>query len=165
MLKKNKFIELVLVNSASLLLILVVVSAAAFLIKGAKEKIDKPDNGGLPETRNSAPLLPKSGEVALPKILYNLSGIIIKIEGNTVIFDAEINRKDENGQIVKSLESRKAVISAATKLSKFSFIGGVPTEEKLVMADFKPGNYIEVISDRDISKALEFSATQLRIFQ
>ncbi len=117
------------------------------------------------ETQNSSVALPKPREVVLPKILYNLSGAIASLDSGSIVFNAEIIKKDENGEIVKSLESRKAIISAGTNFSRLSFDKNIPKEEKLSIADFKVGNYIEVISDRDISNAFEFKATQIRILQ
>lgn len=163
MMKKSKFIELVLINSASLLFILAVINIATFFINGIQDNFGRPQIGAQPEAQKNFSALPKQKEVVLPKVLYNLSGKIIKLENGAIIFNAEIISIGSDKKIVKTIESRKAIFSSSTKFNRLSFINNSPVETKIEIKDFKEGDYIEAISDKDISKSAEFTATQIRI--
>ena len=163
MMKKSKFIELVLVNSASLLLILALVNFAAFLFKYAGGTVNRTKISPTFEAKSTPTVLPKPKEVVLPKVLYNLSGKITKLEEGAIVFNAEIISIGSDKKIIKTIESRKAIISAATNFSRLSFVNNSPVETKIEIKDVKEGDYIEAISDKDISKSAEFSATQIRI--
>lgn len=161
--KKEKFIKLVIVNSMLFLLILTVISFAVFFVDGGMKNLNK-SRTGLPSASPSpSPVLPKQKEVALPKVLYNLSGKITKLDNNAIIFNAEIISLNSNKEIVKTIESRKALVGSSAKFSRLSFVNNSPIETKIELKDFKEGDYIEAISSKDISKAAEFTATQVRI--
>lgn len=108
-------------------------------------------------------------KITLPKILYNLTGSILKLENNTVFFDAGIPQIDENGQPVQKREQRTALITPTTKFSSLTFVNQegsdkkTPLETPLTFKDLRVGDFIEVISNRDISQTAEFEITQLRV--
>lgn len=111
---------------------------------------------------------PPKEEIKLPKTIYNLAGAIQKLEQNALLFGATINQLDQNGQLVQRIETRKAIITQTTKLTSLTFTETepgrkTPKETPITFKDLKLGDYIEVISNRDISQAEEFEATQIRV--
>ena len=107
-------------------------------------------------------------KIILPKILYNLTGVIHELNKGSLLFEASIPQIDENGQPVEKTETREAKITQLTKFTQLTFIETepgrkIPKETPITFQDFKIGDYIEVISNQDISQAEEFEATQIRI--
>lgn len=49
----------------------------------------------------------KEQKITLPKILYNLTGIIQKLEKDSLTFEATMPQVDEKGQPVEKTEIRK----------------------------------------------------------
>jgi flagellar basal body-associated protein FliL len=127
-----------------------------------------------PKEKTKAPqkketLPPPPPAVVLPKVIYNLSGEIKKIEPNAIIFEASIPVLGENNQITQKKEIRKAIITPSTTFNKISFVEVEEKRKKVVESpitfkDLKIGDLIEVISNQDISHAEEFEATQIRVF-
>lgn len=108
--------------------------------------------------------IPVQEKIIVPKIIYNLSGKITKIDGNTVVFNAEINNVNEKGVLIESREEeRRAIVNSTTKISSLSFVDRSPVDKKINFSDLKSGDYAEIISSSDISNAKEFLATQIRI--
>ncbi len=116
--------------------------------------------------------MPKKEEppkVTLPKVLYNLAGPIQKLEKNSLILEANIPQLNEQGQLTPKIESRKVLITAKTKFSRLIFVAQegknqkTPQETNISFNDLNLKDYIEVISNQDISQAQEFEATQIRV--
>jgi len=105
----------------------------------------------------------KAPEIILPKVLYNLSGKITKIEKSAVTFNATISSKDSKGEIVSGVESRKANIDSSTVIKRLTFVKNSPVESEMKLGDLKINDYIEVVSGQDISVAKEFSVTLIRV--
>jgi hypothetical protein len=107
--------------------------------------------------------------ITIPKILYNLYGNVQKIEENDIIFEAQIPQIDQNNQGSFGKEIRKIIITPSTEFTKLIFVTDkttgiqMPTEIKITLKDIKIGNYIEVLSNQNISQAEEFEATKIRI--
>lgn len=114
-------------------------------------------------------ITPESPKVTLPKVLYNLAGTIQKLEKNSLILEAMIPQVDETGQPVQKSEVRKVIVSPTTKVSRLVFITQegtdrkVPEETPIIFGNLKIGDYIEVISNQDISEKQEFEVTQIRL--
>lgn len=106
---------------------------------------------------------PVQPKIELPKVLYNLSGKITGIEKDAVIFNAAVLVKGSGGEIVGDAESRKANIGPVTVIKRLAFIKNSPVESVINFTDLKIGDYVEVISDQDISTAAEFQATRVTI--
>lgn len=107
-------------------------------------------------------------KIILPSILYNLSGAIKKMESNSISFEAELNGLDEKGQLTKRMEVRKAIITPTTKFYHLTFVEIEPgrktiKESPITFKDLRVGDYIEAVSNQDISHAEEFEATLIRI--
>jgi len=115
------------------------------------------------ETRPEAP------KVTLPKIIYNLTGTIQELSANSLILKATIPTVDETGQPSSRTEIKKVTVGPVTKFSRLAFVTQegtnrqVPKETSIAFRDFKMGDYVEVISNRDVSRPEEIEATQVRI--
>lgn len=111
----------------------------------------------------------KEIKITLPKVLYNLAGTIKNLEKNSFVLEAGIPLLDENNQVVQKIEIRKVLITSATKISQLTFVTQAGTDKKtpkeilLTFKDLKIGDYVEVISNQDISQAPEFEVTQVRV--
>lgn len=112
--------------------------------------------------------LPK---VTVPKILYNLTGSVQKLNSGSFLFEATIFQPYEKEQPSKITEMRKVLVTPVTKFCRLTFVvqegtnTKTPQETPLKFQDLKLGDYVEVISNQDISQAEEFEATQVRILQ
>ncbi|MDP3057057.1 MAG: hypothetical protein Q8N37_00865 [bacterium] len=156
---KEKFIKSIFV--LSVLIIILIIALSFFVLQFSGNGNDGNNSRNNP-AETAAPAR-KTPEIILPKVLYNLSGKITKIEKSAVIFDATISSKDFKGEIVSSTESRRANIDSATNIKKLVFVKNSPVESVINLSDIKVGDYIEVIAEQDISSAIEFSATQMTI--
>ena len=108
-------------------------------------------------------------KIILPKILYNLAGVIQKLEKDTVLLEATIPQLNEAGEPIQKTETRKVLITTATKFTQLTFLAGAdpkkktPVETAVTFKELKAGDYVEVISNQDISQKEEFTAIQIRI--
>lgn len=107
-------------------------------------------------------------KIILPTILYNLSGTIKKLEKDSLSFEAKLTQLDEKGQLIEKMEIRKAIITSTTKFNRLTFVEAEPgrktiKESPIAFKDLKMGDYIEAVSNQDISHAEEFEATLIRI--
>lgn len=114
--------------------------------------------------------LPQKGpKISIPKILYNLAGVIQKLEKSSLVLEATIPQLDETGQLTQKTEIRRVIVGSATKLSRLAFVTEEGTDRRIsketpiILRDLKIGDYIEVISNQDISGKQEFEATKIRI--
>lgn len=109
--------------------------------------------------------------VNIPKIIYNLAGELKKKGENYIVFSAVIHQLDKNGNLTQSIEERNAKIIPTTRFSILTFVsqegseGKAPKEEPISIKDIAEGDYIEVISNRDIAREKEFEVTQVRLLQ
>lgn len=129
--------------------------------------ISKPPYPPIPEVEKPKEVQ-ETQKITPPKILYNLSGPIQKIEKDSIIFLAIITQFDETGQPIEKTETRKAIITPFTKFSQLTFVEiepgrKTPKETQISFKDLKVGDFVEVISNQDISRAEEFEAIQVRI--
>ncbi len=107
---------------------------------------------------------PTEPPIKIPESFNNLSGKIIKLEKDTITFNAEVFSLNEENEQITTKEIRKATTDSSTKFNRLSFdANGSPAEEKIEFKDFEVGDYVEIISDKDVSKALEFNAIKVRI--
>ena len=107
-------------------------------------------------------------KIILPSILYNLSGVIKELEQDSFLFGAKLTELDEKGQILEKTEIRKVIITSTTKFNRLTFVETEPgrktiKESPIIFQDLKVGDYIEAVSNQDISRAEEFEATLIRI--
>lgn len=111
----------------------------------------------------------KIPKITVPEVLYNLAGLIKKIENGTIFLEASIPKVDENGNPSQITEIRKITVKPDAKISRLTFVAQEGTDEKapkenqIILTDLKVGDYIEVISNKDISKSTEFEAVQVRL--
>lgn len=107
-------------------------------------------------------------KIELPKVLYNLAGLVLQLEKSSFIIEASVPQIDDNGQLSQKTDRRKVNITSATRITRLTFVsqegrsGKAPVETPMAFKDIKVGDYIEVISSQDISQASEFEATQAR---
>ena len=108
-------------------------------------------------------------KITLPKVLYNLAGPIQELQKDYLIFEASIPQINDAGQLVPKTEARKVLIAPATKFSRLAFVAQAGTNQKtpqetsISFKDLKVKDYIEAISNQDISEAQEFQAIQIRV--
>lgn len=122
--------------------------------EGTKEiGSDKPD----------AKPVPVQEKIIVPKVIYNLSGKIKKIDGNTIVFNAEIFSVDEKGERSVLEEERRAIVNSQTKVSSLSFVDRSPVKKEIKPSTLKPGDYVDILSGSDISNAEEFLASQITL--
>ncbi len=114
-------------------------------------------------------VIPKVPKITVPKVLYNLAGLIKKMENRTIFLEASIPQVDENGNPSQITEIRKITVKPDAKISRLTFVAQegtdekVPKENQITLADLKIGDYIEVISNKDISQETEFEVVQVRL--
>jgi regulatory protein YycI of two-component signal transduction system YycFG len=107
-------------------------------------------------------------KITVPKVLYSLAGLVQKVEENSFTLEASIPQIDASGNPVQKKEIRTVKVTPATTFSQLTFViqegeaGKVPVEKPMSFSDIKIGDYVEVISDQDISQASEFEASQTR---
>jgi hypothetical protein len=107
-------------------------------------------------------------KIVIPKVLYNLAGLVQKTEENFFIMEADIPQLDENGKPIQKKEIRKVIITMSTGFSQLKFVaqegkaGRAPVETPITFKDIKEGDYVEVISNQDISQDKEFEAGRVR---
>ncbi|MFA6096460.1 MAG: hypothetical protein WC788_02425 [Candidatus Paceibacterota bacterium] len=143
-----------------LIIVLMVLVVAVAIGLGLRQK-----EGGTTEEpvveRSDIKPIPEQERIIVPKIIYNLSGKITKIDGNTIVFNAEMYNVDEEGVRTVREEERKAIVNPQTKVSSLTFVNRTPVEKNIRLSDLKPGDYIEAISSSDISKADDFLAAKI----
>jgi len=128
-------------------------------------------NQGQTEQPESVVNQPPVKTVTLPKVLYNLAGSIQEIAKDSIVFEAAVPYLDNNNEAAIKNEVRKALITATTKFSRLSFVekpgskSRVPQEASISLNDLKKGDYVEVVSNQDISQAPTFEATLIRMLQ
>jgi flagellar basal body-associated protein FliL len=111
----------------------------------------------------------KKNTITLPKTFYNLVGTVKNYDKNSITFEASIPQLNEEGEVVRKTEIRKALLLPTTKFSKLTFVvqpetgKKIPKEEKISLTDIKIGDQIEVISNQDISSKKEFEVLQVRV--
>jgi len=107
-------------------------------------------------------------KITIPKVIYNLAGLVQKLEENSFILEASIPQLDQSGKVTQKKETRKINVTADTKFSRLTFVaqpgstGKSPLETPMTFGEIKVGDYIEVIANQDISQAQDFEATQVR---
>jgi hypothetical protein len=107
-------------------------------------------------------------KIVIPKVIYNLAGLVQKMEENSFILEASIPQLDKNGNPTQIKEIRRVKITPLTRFSRLTFVaqegkvGKAPVETLITFKDIKGGDYIEVISNQDISHDKEFEASQIR---
>lgn len=107
-------------------------------------------------------------KIILPQVLYNLAGPIKLLDKNFLVLEAAIPQLNELNQVVQKIENRKVLVGPATRFSRLIFISqgegaGTPKETSITFKDLKINDYIEAVSNKDISQAPEFEATQIRV--
>jgi len=116
--------------------------------------------------------MPKKEEppkITLPTVLYNLAGPIQELEKSFIILEAGIPQLNEQGQLTHKIELRKVFVIPTTKFSRLTFVTQEGTNQKtpqetvILFKDLKVKDYIEAISNQDISEAQEFQAIQIRV--
>lgn len=153
----KKILLAVLITSILLFLIVIILF---FFFKKGPEVFLSP---GVEAPQKEAP------EITLPKILYNLAGPVKNFDKKSITFEASIPQLDEKGEAIAKIEIRKALITSATKFTHLTFVAQpgtnsqTPLETSITFQDIKIGDYIEIISNQDISQKEEFEATQIRV--
>ncbi len=111
----------------------------------------------------------ESPRITMPKVIYNLSGAIQEIEQNFIILEANISYMDETNQVAQKKETRKIIITPATKFNRLTIAATAQEntkkiqENEIAAEDLKVGDIIEAIAASDINNVQEFEATQIRI--
>lgn len=112
-----------------------------------------------------------TSKIIIPEEIFNLSGVIMEIKNDSLIFDAKIPYLDESGIAMSKNESREAIIGVNTELKKMSIIAKEGTNKKTVQetnmnfSELKVGDYIEAIARENIKDLVEFEAAKIRIMQ
>jgi len=107
-------------------------------------------------------------KITVPKVIYNLAGLVQKLEENSFILEASIPQLDQSGKVTQRKETRKINVTSGTKFSRLTFVaqpgstGKSPLETPMTFGEIKVGDYIEVIANQDISQAQDFEASQVR---
>lgn len=152
------------------LVLIFIALAGLFIIKYVNLPIGKYKPPATQPQESTAPPLEKP-KITLPKVLYNLAGSIQEIAKDSLLFEAAVPYLDKNNEAAIKNEVRKALITATTKFSSLTFVekpgskSRVPQETAISLKDLKKGDYVEVVSNQDISQAQVFEATLIRILQ
>ena len=140
---------------------------AGILISGSLNKQPSPNISQ--DIKPESKIQPDIPKITMPEILYNLTGVIQELERDFIVVEVKIPYVDETNQIAHKTEIRNAIISANTKFSSMVL---VDTEEpnrktiqesEITFQDFKIGDQIEVISNKDIKDKQEFEVVSVRI--
>lgn len=108
-------------------------------------------------------------KITMPKVIYNLSGVIQKIEQNSITLEANISYIDETNQVARKKEIKKIIITPATKFNRLTIVATAQEntkkiqENEIASEDLKVGDNIEAIAASNINNVQEFEATQIRI--
>jgi len=124
----------------------------------------------LETSRNGLPSdFPTLNKIHTPKVLYNLAGLVEEKGGEYLMLEATIPQIDEEGRVFKRTETRTILIGEDTKFSRLAFVSQegsdrrVPQKTSITFAQIRIGDYVEVISNRDVSKSQEIYASQIKI--
>jgi len=108
-------------------------------------------------------------KMVLSSVIYNLVGTVQSVDEDSFILEASVYHAGEKGQITQTKEERKVNITPDTRISRLTFIPKQgsdeikqPSETLMSFEDIEVGDYMEVISDQDISVAQEFEAIRAR---
>jgi hypothetical protein len=107
----------------------------------------------------------------VPEAVFSLTGPVVDINKDFIIFDASVPRLDVNGKRIDVIETRKITIDESTKITHYEIKTNSQTgkkeisEEQLKLSDLKIGNRIEANSDKDIKDKEEFLAIKIRILR
>lgn len=146
---------------------LLLVLAVALIVSIVTDSGIFKKNDGANEQSNSdksdTKPIPVQEKIVIPEDVYNLSGRILKIDGNTIIFNAEIYGVDEKGERIVRNEQRLAIVNAQTEISTLVFVNRSPVTKKINFSDLKSGDYVDIISDTYIGKLQEFLAKKVRV--
>ena len=121
------------------------------------------------ESRLGSEVVSVKPKVTLPKVLYNLTGVIEKIGQNAIVFKARIPYLGDEGEPLQKSEQRKALVNSATKFTMLSLKNTGEENKKVIQetsisfTDLKVGDSVEIVSNRDISQDAEFEAVRIRI--
>jgi len=148
-----------------IIIVLVLIFIVIFIILIASNLVPKLK---APPKEEISPEIPK---ITQPKVLYNLAGSIKKIDflKESLILEATIIQIDEAGQPIEKTEIRKVIVTPITRFTHLTFVTQegaerrTPQETSITFKNLKVGDYIEVISNQDISQKEEFEVTQIRV--
>lgn len=155
-LRKRIFLTIIVGLSIALIFSAILISHYR---QGKQDEFDLPE-AGVPSSVSN---------VNNANILYNLSGIIKELGDKAVVFEAIVPYIDENNQLISKKETRKALISSNTNLTRLEIVihketgSEIPEEKPIDFKDLKIGNNIEVLSSQNIAKAEEFEVKKIRV--
>lgn len=161
---QNKWFKKIIIRGGVVILaaLAVCIFSIYFLSKETAE-LEKRVPLPVPESKTTQ----KTPKISIPKVLYNISGSIKKINENSLILDAKVVYLDEEDRLSQKTEIKRVTITPNTKFSRLAFIPQgekkVPKETKIFFEDLKVGDYIEVISNQDLSQKERIEASQIRI--
>lgn len=133
------------------------------LALGALQQDRERAQDSVPVGSTPSPDLPSDGVPATT--VYNLSGTLLTVRGDLLTFGANVERTADGRQLV---EERVAKVSSATQVVRFQTVTNPETgrqkveERPITLGDLRPGDRIQVISNRDILKQEEIKATKIR---
>lgn len=151
---------LVLVVIASVFL---VASLAAVIYFQGKGEGNTTGTGESPEQTGRA------NGASIPKIIFNLSGPVLEMGENFLSIEATITKLDDEGEVIRTKEKRTALFKPSTKVTRLEFVvqdgtnQKVPKETTVSIGAISIGDFVEVISNRDISEKIKFEATHIRL--
>lgn len=158
--QKESILKIILEVIGGLLILFIFLTISYFGKKEAPPPIFQKEEASKKENQQ---------QIILPKVLYNLAGPIQELQKDSLTFEASIPEINGAGQLAPKTELRKVLITTTTKFSRLAFVAQegtnqkTPQETAISFKDFKVKDYIEVISNQDISQAQEFTAVQIRI--
>lgn len=124
---------------------------------------------GLPQINHETTHSQNLQKNTIPDIIYNLAGSIKKIEDKTFLMAAAMPQLDENNKPVVKTELKKIFTSSTTKFSYLTFVSKddsgskTPEETQISFTDLKIGDYVEVISNKNVKGEQEVEATKIRV--
>ncbi|MCX6764251.1 MAG: hypothetical protein NTU58_00895 [Candidatus Nealsonbacteria bacterium] len=154
---------IILVSFLILIIFLLIIFSLYFLNKNEQKKTIPPISE---EEKNQTQAMPK---INVPAVLYNLFGTVEKIEEGKIIFKATIPQFDENNKDISRKETRKIILTPSTEIKSLVFLldkltgKTMPTEVKMSLEDIKIGDYVEVVSSKDIKNSESFEVKKITI--
>lgn len=151
------------------LLGVVLVISIALLVFAVQEKQTKEALVSQQKPSSAMASLVEKPKVTLPSVLYNLNGVIKRIEQGAIVLEANVPAVNQAGEPISQKEIKKALLTPETKFTRLHIEKDEQNGQQsikqatIALGDLKLGDKIEVIANRDIKDALEFEAKQVRV--
>ncbi|OHA74100.1 MAG: hypothetical protein A2940_00405 [Candidatus Wildermuthbacteria bacterium RIFCSPLOWO2_01_FULL_48_29] len=146
-------------NIFIILVVLFVIGAVALALTGFQQQATTP-----PEENSDQSSTGRLPGVPAPTV-YNLSGTLLTTRGDLITFGVQVERAEDDRKLI---EEKVVRVSSTTQIVRFETVTNPETgrprvqEVPIALSFLRPGDRIQVISNRDILAQAEIQATKIR---